>query len=337
MIKFSVCLVLQLQSYLSHPFNLCKLFKTVLFYAEAYFLNTEIKLQSVMNIHICAAGIIKETIMAKYKTMHYAIAMLMLVYIIPFTGIAQANVEGVINAEKSFAAYALQHNSRDAFMQFLDSANGIEFRNGEAKRSYDIWSVRKADSSRLIWQPAFAGIAKSGELGFTTGPWEYKKSANSPVIASGEYSTIWHLNDKGEWKYLVDIGTGFNTSAYAVSNIKTWSGTYSDIAADDPLTVDRKFIQQYAALHNDAYKNIIATDAWFIIDGSQPLQGAQSILAGLGTLPANVQFMETGGGISASGDLVYVYGTARHEDKLTNYMRVWQKTKDGYKILLQVM
>jgi len=260
---------------------------------------------------------------------------------IPFiclTCVATAqNVNEVINAEKNFAAYALAHNSRDAFMQFLDSANSIEFRNGDAKKSYEIWSLRKPDSTRLIWQPAYAGIAKSGDIGFTTGPWEYKQTANGAVLATGSFATIWHKNSKGEWKYLVDIGTDGTMPAYTVDTVKKFTGAYTSIDATDALTIDRKFIQQYESLHNDAFKAVITPDTWFVLGGKQPLAGGQNILAGLGSIPAGLQFIQMGGGSSDADDIAWVYGTVRREATINNYLRVWQKTKDGFKLLLQVL
>jgi hypothetical protein len=275
--------------------------------------------------------------MVTYKGWYNLSITVLLLSAVLNNAVAQKTVNDLVNAEKNFAAYSAQFNARDAFMLFLDSANGVEFNNGEAKKSYDIWSKRTPDSSKLLWQPAFAGISSSGELGFTTGPWQYKKSANTPAIAAGQFATIWHYTGKGGWKFLVDIGTNFNLPAYNVDTVTKWTGSYSTIEADDPLMIDRRFIQQYNTLHNDAYKNIIAGDAWFVIDGMQPFMGAQSVLAGIHYLPANLQFIEVGGGASSAGDLVYVYGTVRHDDKITNYLRVWQKTAKGYILKLQVM
>jgi len=251
--------------------------------------------------------------------------------------IAQKDVTEVINAEKRFATYALQHNSRDAFMMFLDSANSVEFRDGQSIKSYDIWSRRVPDSTKLIWQPAYAGISASGDIGFTTGPWEYKKSASDAVAATGSFATVWHKNSKGEWKYLVDIGTDAALPAYPVTDIKKWTGSYTNLTATDALAVDRTFIQQYGTLHNDAFKAVITDDSWFVLQGKQPLKGAQSVLAGLSEIPADLQFIQMGGGESEADDIAWVYGTVRNKASITNYLRVWQKTATGFKLLLQVI
>jgi len=46
-----------------------------------------------------------------------AIALLM----VSFQLKAQRNIDGLINAEKSFAAYSVAHGTKDAFLKFLDS------------------------------------------------------------------------------------------------------------------------------------------------------------------------------------------------------------------------
>lgn len=174
--------------------------------------------------------------------MHKSIVITLFTFIVIHRVAAQVNVDSVIKAEKAFAAYALQHNTRDAFMHFMDSTNSVEFADGDAKKSYDIWSVRKPDSTKLIWKPAFAGIAASGDVGFTSGPWEYRKTVQGPALATGNFATVWFKNGDGTWKYVVDIGTE-GSPAYAVDTIQKLTSTYTDIGGDDALTIDRKFIQ----------------------------------------------------------------------------------------------
>jgi len=268
--------------------------------------------------------------------MHKNIFMAVITFIVVNCVTAQANIDDIIEAEKSFAAYALQHNTRDAFMRFFDSANSVEFSEGDVKKSYEKWSVRKPDSTKLTWQPAFAGIAASGDVGFTTGPWEYRKSAKEPVIATGNFATVWFNSGDGNWKYLVDIGTE-GSPAYAVDTIQKLTSTYTDLGAEDAMTIDRKFIQQYESQRNDVFKTIVTADSWFVLQGRQPLKGAQQILGGISAIPAGLQFIQMGGGTSGAGDVAYVYGSVRHGAVIGNYLRVWQKTKDGFKLVLMVI
>lgn len=43
---------------------------------------------------------------------------------------AQKNLDGLIRAEKSFAAYSVAHGTKDAFLKFADS-NAIVFEGGK--------------------------------------------------------------------------------------------------------------------------------------------------------------------------------------------------------------
>ena len=266
-----------------------------------------------------------------------AVALFMIVFNIENTH-AQKSIDKLIAAEKSFAAYAVQFNTRDAFLRYLDSADAVVFEDGKITGAFAKWNKAVANTNKLIWQPVYAGIAQSGELGFTTGPWQFKHSMAESPLAAGSFSTIWHLNDKGEWKFLVDIGTDGGLQAYAVDSVQKWVGTtIYDLDTRDALTIDRIFIQQYAALKNDAFKAVVTENSWFNLPGQVPVKGTQNILASLGQIPAGLDFNPIGGGISASSDFAYVYGTVRHDAKMANYLRVWQKTGDKYTLLLQTL
>ncbi len=62
--------------------------------------------------------------------------------------------------------------------------------------------------TRLTWKPLQAEVARSGELGYTAGIYEYKFLDNNghPVYRNGKYVTIWKKQSDGSWKFLLDIG-----------------------------------------------------------------------------------------------------------------------------------
>jgi ketosteroid isomerase-like protein len=55
------------------------------------------------------------------------------------------------------------------------------------------------------------------------------------------------------------------------------------------------------------------------------------------TTPSNIQFTITGSGIAPGGDLAYVYGNTDINNKAENYLRIWRKEKEGWKIALEVL
>ena len=59
----------------------------------------------------------------------------------------------------------------------------------------------------VTWAPQGAGIAESGELGYTWGRWSnFSYDEDGTMIDTyGKYVTIWKKQDDGTWKIAVDI------------------------------------------------------------------------------------------------------------------------------------
>jgi ketosteroid isomerase-like protein len=261
-----------------------------------------------------------------------------LMLVLAISAHAQKGINGLINTEKSFAAQATQTNTRDAFLHYMDSADAVVFNGGRILNAYTTWHNALPNNNKLIWQPVFAGISQSGELGFTTGPWQFKKATAQTVLATGSYTTVWHLDAKGTWKFLVDIGTDGGVQPQATDSVKKWVGkTIDDMDTRDALTIDRVFIQQYASAKNDAFTGVVTADTWLNQPGQAFVTGLPNVTAAIQQIPAGLSFEPVGGAVSASGDMVYVYGSVRHEAKIANYLRIWQKTNGKFNILLQVL
>ena len=57
--------------------------------------------------------------------------IVLLFLLMAFQSKAQNNFDGLVNAEKSFAAYSVANGVKAAFLKFLDS-NGIVFERGNS-------------------------------------------------------------------------------------------------------------------------------------------------------------------------------------------------------------
>ncbi len=64
---------------------------------------------------------------------------------------------------------------------------------------------------KLVWHPEKVGVAHSGELGYTSGTydWSYKDASGKAMADKGKYLTVWKKQADGSWKVLFDM---FNTS-----------------------------------------------------------------------------------------------------------------------------
>lgn len=85
------------------------------------------------------------------------------------------------------------------------------------------------------------------------------------------------------------------------------------------------------------FGSAISDDVWFNIDGFTPLIGKDSVLNKLTVIPSDLLFTPVGYGISAAGDLGFVYGVVDYNKKKENYLRVWQQHDHQWKLLLQVL
>ena len=68
----------------------------------------------------------------------------------------------------------------------------------------------------LDWRPDKAGVARSGELGYTSGKYrvKFKNAAGKMVFDKGKYLMVWKKQADGEWKVLFDM----NNSDLEVGN-----------------------------------------------------------------------------------------------------------------------
>jgi ketosteroid isomerase-like protein len=110
----------------------------------------------------------------------------------------------LIECEHAFARDAASLGSRAAFLKWL-SPTAVVFQPGpvNGRKAYAAARPRPAV---LAWQPAFAGISESGDLGWTTGPWSWRPAPDQMDVAWGEYLTVWRRQPDGAYLAALDIG-----------------------------------------------------------------------------------------------------------------------------------
>ena len=59
----------------------------------------------------------------------------------------------------------------------------------------------------LNWYPIVADIARAGDMGWTTGPWEFKSDIKeAKPVAFGNFLTVWKKQADGTFKFAIDLG-----------------------------------------------------------------------------------------------------------------------------------
>jgi len=252
-----------------------------------------------------------------------------------YSTVTAQSVQEVVNAERSFAQHALSHSIKQAFLQYLDS-NGVVFTEGGEQNGIKFWGRAHETEAKLQWYPVYAAIAAAGDLGFTTGPFEFRQTLTGPLLGAGQYTTVWRKTEKGEWKFLVDLGVDYQPSLYDNQTPLTYF-TPAGAADTSVQALEAELIRRYDTLSMAAFRDVLTAASWFNIRGQAPRQGVQRIMEGLEGLPVKYEFIPVSTGISQSKDLAYAYGIMKYNGKKTNYLRIWAHTAAGWKVLVQVL
>ncbi len=259
-----------------------------------------------------------------------------------FALFAQKGIEELIQAEKNFAAYSVAHSTKEAFQKFIDS-NSIMFDNGKPVKAIEFWEKREKNAGVLNWWPQYAEISSSGDFGYTTGPWTFQSSKNDTIVARGQYTTVWHVNQNGEWKFLVDLGisnTQINTAedVIRINQIKQKENSEKTSPGYPFLeNTDNDFLKLFTANKSKAYKKYLSEESILNRNGYLPAVSQAGKRKMIQATPSFDNYTSDGRGISPVPDMGYSYGTTVIKDKRENYLRIWRREKNGWKIAVEVL
>ena len=251
-------------------------------------------------------------------------------------------LQSLIDAENNFAALSKNMNTRDAFLAYSSDSTAL-FEKGEVVWGKKTWLERKPDSSLLFWWPVFAGISSSGDLGFTTGPWQWSEKKNSKPVAHGYYATVWK-KENNSWKMAADIGISFpedgeerHLSVTHFYPLEQKQANEINKLSDLDTRISSAMIRSNNSLSSRLYHD----GAFILRNGHEPY------IFSSGFNPAKenstYSFIQRGSGISENNDLGYTYGTVNiskeggQKAEKRCYMRVWKKEKDEWKMILDVI
>ena len=236
----------------------------------------------------------------------------------------------VIAAERAFAARAAVVGIAPSFLEFMaDDAVVFAPEPVNAKALYGARPPPKPPKdggTLLAWWPALAGIASSGDLGFTTGPATVN---GKPGVY---YFTVWRREPGGAWKWVLDGGVpGDQTAApdpRSEPRILASGGAWPVDRARARKTLDRAEGDLARRAHTSvaaAYRAHLTADAQMQGSGLAPATNPVAVARELATRPASIAFRPLGGGLSQANDLAWTYGDARWKDGRGHYVRIWQR------------
>ncbi|MBV9987920.1 MAG: hypothetical protein JO301_09590 [Chitinophagaceae bacterium] len=253
---------------------------------------------------------------------------------------SQKNIRGLINAEKQFAWFTASHTVKEGFLNYMDSA-GIIFRNGAAVNAQEAFRKQNAGAGILNWEPAFAVISASGDMGATTGPYEFRaKTIQDTPVGRGHFFSVWRINAAGEWKNIADFGSSSKMPATQVQKVKEIildKLKPGDMDQDGLMLLDKKFNTALQDRNIGGWMPYTSTDSWLNLDGQLPAMGMLQIADVLQKLPEGLKITTTAGELSSAKDLGYTYGTVVNGSQTNNYLRVWIYRNRQWQVIMQTL
>ncbi|HEY0900381.1 MAG TPA: nuclear transport factor 2 family protein [Sphingobacteriaceae bacterium] len=258
------------------------------------------------------------------------------------------DVQSVVAAENYFASRTVEKGIKKGFLEVSDK-NTIVFRPGPVS-AREFYSKAKDDSTYLNWHPTFARIAKSGDWGFTSGPFIIKSSPTSEKEGYGQYCSVWKKNHKGVWKLAMDIGMSHPkpTTEPKLDFASPESGQFFKQKSDNRLqqrsdivaTTDDLMGTAQRVSGAKAYQEFASKDFHFLFPGTLPLIGQKEVQAFLDKQKIKINTTHSAVDRAFSGDMAYTYGTAHVTQKgkteVYNYVRIWQMEEGKWYVLFEV-
>ncbi len=242
------------------------------------------------------------------------------------------------DAERAFAAAAREKGVRDAFLEFFTDDAMFAPGGGLAKDQLRKQPSQPFSVRELVWEPRTGDVARSGELGWLTGPGTFVNHAGpDKTPRHTNYLSIWRKEPDGRWKVYIDIGTNLKTpAAFAPGFVRfafarRYEGKADKATARESLVAaDRSLnARLQSAGAATAFAEALAPGARVHRDSVGALTDAAAVRSWLEQHAAGLTATTTTAESANSGDLGYSYGTYQTGAKPGAYLRVWTRDATG--------
>lgn len=281
--------------------------------------------------------------------MRKAVFILLLLSLLAPAALTQKKVDrdaalrSLADAERAFASLSVDQGIKASFVANL-ADDGILFRPGPVAGKK--WMEdRPARPGVLTWRPAFVDVARTDDMGYTTGPWEFRKeSLQDKPVAYGHFVTVWKRQADGKWKVAVDLGISHPeppaamASPEVVSPPDVWanksSNTKTNVEGEraDLLKMESEFSKSVGGKKTaDAFLSHFADYVRVYREDDFPAVGREAARALLAKKPGSLTWQPAKADVSLIGDLGYSYGTYEFKasdgksSEAGNYLRIWKR------------
>lgn len=117
----------------------------------------------------------------------------------------------LIEIDRAFSLLSSKTGMNEAFATYI-ATDGVILRNNSypiVGRDRVIARLNQSSDTTfsLTWEPMYADMASSGDLGYTYGTY-LVSSPTGDSLGVGSYVSIWKQQSDGTWKFVFDAGNG---------------------------------------------------------------------------------------------------------------------------------
>jgi ketosteroid isomerase-like protein len=266
-------------------------------------------------------------------------------------------LEGLFAAERSFARASTERGIRASFLEYF-AADGVNFQPGPGSmRARMLAHPPPADPLALLldWSPQAGAVARSDDLGFTTGPYSLRNQRDATAPTQyGYFFSVWK-RENGAWRVALDAGVSTPAAPEPEAPGKlaaeankplpwlppsSWRGRGKDalLALErDPRSLDPE------PADVPSYFELLASSVRVLREGSFAVRGVDAARKTLAAPMRRVQWIPAGAATAASDDLGYTYGgyvrmRGDAQEAAGYYVHVWQRDETGaWRIVAEVL
>ncbi|MFD2289100.1 nuclear transport factor 2 family protein [Pedobacter petrophilus] len=260
--------------------------------------------------------------------------------LLALSAFAQKNdgtTKSLVNAEKDFAKSIAKNGDKESYLEYsLGSALVFRPNPVNVKTFYN--TQTKGEKS-VTWEPNLAKVSRSGDLGFTTGPY----SVNGEEKQYGQYLSIWK-SENGKWKLAIDLETSSNkpldqTAPRFVEPKDHVAPKFLNEreikAGREIILTTEKTLNTFLKTHGiGAFGGFMTDDSRLLFPGNEAITGKGKILSFYNGMISKINLKTTGVDKALGSDLAYTFGVATIDYKADlresfNYVFVYEKAADA--------
>lgn len=255
---------------------------------------------------------------------------------------SDGTTKSLVKAETEFAESLAKNGSKTAYTTFAAN-DGLVFRPNpvNAKTYYGA----QPESTDVVWSPAYAKVSRSGDFGYTTGPFTVGGKEY------GQYFSVWKVVN-GKWELALDLGVSHNKPLNKVTTTfiepkdfykpKFLNDKQRQTGAEIIGTTEETLNTLLKTHGVSAFAGFVNSDVRVLFPGYEPILGKDKAVAFFHSMFAKVSLKRTKVFKADGGDLAYTYGVATIDYKADlresfNYVFVYERQPDAMWNLVSVV